>query len=107
MKKVLDFQHQNLFLWVAPIMAFGAALYFSLPYEPNIPYAIILSGALFTIMIWSRVPLVLRAVAIFMFGFIYAFAYTHVIDTPQPCVIQMLLARFTRLISQMINHASI
>ncbi len=64
-------------------MAFGAALYFSLPYEPNIPYAIILSGALFTIMIWSRVPLVLRAVAIFMFGFIYAFAYTHVIDTPQ------------------------
>ena len=64
-------------------MAFGAALYFSLPYEPNVPYATILSAALFAIMIWSRVPIILRAVAIFMFGFIYACAYTHAIDTPQ------------------------
>ena len=64
-------------------MAFGAALYFSLSYEPIIPYAIILSGALFAIMIWSRVPYILRAVATFMFGFVYACAYTHAIDTPQ------------------------
>ena len=64
-------------------MAFGAALYFTLPYEPNIPYAPILSGALFAIMIWSRVPIILRAIAIFMFGFVYAYAYTHAIDTPQ------------------------
>lgn len=64
-------------------MAFGAALYFTLPYEPNIPYAPILSGALFAIMIWSRVPIILRAIAIFMFGFVYAYTYTHAIDTPQ------------------------
>ena len=83
MGKVLDFQRQNLFLWVGPIMAFGAALYFSLSYEPIIPYAIILSGALFAIMIWSRVPYILRAMATFMFGFVYACAYTHAIDTPQ------------------------
>lgn len=64
-------------------MAFGAALYFTLPYEPNIPYPFILAGALFAIMIWKRVPITLRAIAIFMFGFMYACAYTQLIDTPQ------------------------
>lgn len=83
MGKVLDFQRKNLFLWATMIMAFGAALYFSLPYEPNVPYATILSAALFAIMIWSHVPIVIRAIAVFMFGFIYACAYTHIIDTPQ------------------------
>lgn len=83
MHKILDFQRQNMFLWVGIIMAFGAALYFTLPFEPDVPYAMILAGALFAIMIWKRVPIALRAVATFMFGFIYASAYTHAINTPQ------------------------
>ena len=64
-------------------MSLGAGLYFTLPYEPNIPYALILAGALFAIMIWKRVPTILRAIAVFMFGFMYACAYTHIINTPQ------------------------
>lgn len=64
-------------------MAFGAALYFAFPYEPDIPHAYILAILLFVIMIWKSVPVILRALAIFMFGFMYACAYTHIIDTPQ------------------------
>ena len=64
-------------------MTFGAALYFTLPYEPNIPFAWILATALFGVIVWKRVPIVLRAVALFMFGFVYSSAYTQMIDTPQ------------------------
>ena len=83
MRKVLENQYQNLFLWVGLVMSLGAALYFTLPYEPNIPYSFVLAGALFAIMIWKRVPIFLRGLAIFMFGFMYACAYTNIIDTPQ------------------------
>ena len=83
MQKFIENQYQNLFLWSPMVMAFGAALYFSLSYEPAVPYAWLIAGALFTIMIWKRVPIALRAIATFMFGFMYACAYTHAIDTPQ------------------------
>ena len=83
MWKVLENQRQNLFLWTGIVMAFGAALYFTLPYEPNIPFAGILAAALFGVMTWKHVPIVLRAVAVFMFGFVYSSAYTQMIDTPQ------------------------
>lgn len=83
MRKFIENQYQNLFLWSPMVMAFGAALYFSLSYEPAVPYAWLIAGALFTIMIWKRVPIALRAIATFMFGFMYACAYTHAIDTPQ------------------------
>lgn len=83
MQKFIENQYQNLFLWSPMVMAFGAALYFSLSYEPAVPYAWLIAGALFAIMIWKRVPIALRAIATFMFGFMYACAYTHAIDTPQ------------------------
>ena len=83
MWKVLKNQYQNTFLWVGITMAFGAALYFTLPYEPNIPFAYILTIALFAIMIWKRVPIFLRRAVVFLFGFMYACAYTQIIDTPQ------------------------
>lgn len=64
-------------------MAFGAALYFVLPYEPIIPYVYILTVTLLIITFWKRVPIILRAISVFLFGFMYACAYTHLIDTPQ------------------------
>lgn len=83
MLKFLRNQYQNLFLWASITMAFGAALYFVLPYEPIIPYVYILTVTLLIITFWKRVPIILRAISVFLFGFMYACAYTHLIDTPQ------------------------
>ncbi len=83
MLKLLKNQRPNLFLWVGLVMAMGAALYFTIAHQPDIPYAGFLTMALFAIMIWKRVPIILRAICTFLFGFIYAYVYTDVIDTPQ------------------------
>ena len=83
MWKWIENQHQNLFLYVGLTMACGAALYFSIPFEPSIPYAALLAMALGAIAIWKRVPVILRAIAIFLFGFVYAYIYTNAVDTPQ------------------------
>ena len=82
MQKLLAAQHENLFLWVPFIMAAGGALYFSLWFEPHIPFGCIISGILFAIICLWRAPAVLRAILIFVFGFLYACAYTNTIDTP-------------------------
>ena len=79
----LEKQRQNLFFWVSVIMALGAALYFVLSYEPFIPYSIVLASALFCVVVWKRVPIFLRILSAFMFGFIYAYTYTNIIATPQ------------------------
>ena len=52
MKEFLEKQHQNLFLWAPFMLAFGAALYFVLPFEPNITHP----GLAFTagmIILWA------------------------------------------------------
>ena len=82
MQKILEFQKENLFLWVPFIMAAGAALYFGLGFETHIPFATIISVILFITMCLWRAPIILRAIVIFIFGFCYAYAYTDVIDTP-------------------------
>jgi competence protein ComEC len=83
MRDWFDNQYQNLFLYVPFLLAFGAALYFIIPYEPNLIFApVILCLTGVTIFI-RRVPNILRAALIFLFGFCYAYVFTDFIDTPK------------------------
>ena len=75
-------QQDNLFLWVPFIMAAGGALYFSASVEPHIPFAPLISVILFGLICLWRAPIIIRTLLIFVFGFIYACAYTNIIDTP-------------------------
>ncbi len=83
MKKWLEFQSDNLFLYVPFLMAAGAALYFSLSVEPNLIMPFVISGTLIIIACINKVPKFIRALALFLFGFCYACAFTHIINTPQ------------------------
>lgn len=82
MKEIIGLQYKNSFLWVPFIMAFGAALYFSLGIEPNFHFPILIMCLLVAI-IYKKNNLLLRAIALFFFGFFYAMSFTHIIDTPQ------------------------
>ena len=83
MKKWLEIQSDNLFLYVPFLMAAGAALYFSLSVEPNLIMPFVISGTLIIIACINKVPKFIRALALFLFGFCYACAFTHIINTPQ------------------------
>ena len=82
MKEILNYQYKHIFLWMPFVIAFGAALYFSLGLEPNFHFPIIitlLSGAAF----FMRKNILLRAACLFLFGFFYAMSFTHITDTLQ------------------------
>lgn len=82
MRKFLENQYVNLFLWMPFMLAFGAGLYFNFPFEPNIFVCIF--GAIITIiLIFCKTPILIRAIALFIFGFCYAALFTHVFATPQ------------------------
>ena len=83
MKKWLEIQSNNLFLYAPFLMAVGAALYFSLSFEPNLFAPFVISVTLFVISCIRKVPKVIRALALFAFGFCYACAFTNIINTPQ------------------------
>ncbi len=87
MRKFLELQRENMFLYVPFIMAAGAALYFGATTEPNIPYPDfilpILSLIFFVAMILIHRPIFVRAIFIFIFGFVYAATFTHLIATPK------------------------
>lgn len=82
MLELLKNQKPNLFLWVPFIMAAGGALYFLGEIEPVIPFTWLISAILFVMMCVWRLPIIIRAGLIFMFGFCYAATYTDLIDTP-------------------------
>lgn len=83
MQKLFEQQYGNLFLWTPVLMAFGAALYFTLPTElPVYAIAILTALTAVSIVIWHA-SYILRAIATFAFGFVYAAIFTVVIDTPQ------------------------
>ena len=82
MQEIWKVQKDNLFLWVPFIMAAGGALYFSIGIDPHIPFAFLISAILFGTMCFWRAPIIIRAILIFLFGFVYACAYTNTIDTP-------------------------
>ena len=83
MRDWLDNQYQNLFLYVPFLMAGGAALYFSLPYEPDLIFAPILLLLLGTAIFIRRIPNMLRGALIFIFGFCYALVFSNLMDTPK------------------------
>ena len=83
MREWIDNQWQNLFLYVPFLMACGAALYFSLNHEPDFICTEIITVCLAIGIIWKRIPNMLRAILLFLFGFYYAATFTHIIDTPQ------------------------
>ncbi len=83
MRDWLKNQYQNLFLYVPFLMAGGAALYFTCEQEPPMicafVFMLLCGGAIFI----KHVPLILRAICIFVFGFCYACVFTNLIDTPK------------------------
>lgn len=81
MKEFIDNQYKNIFLWMPFVMAFGAALYFSIGVEPNFNFPILIT-ILLAAIIYKKKNIILRAIAIFLFGFFYAMSFTHIIDTP-------------------------
>ena len=82
MQKLLENQYQNLFLWTGVLMALGAGLYFALPFEPKLFFPIVITALLAVLALVPRMPLLLRGMVIFAFGFCYAYSYTRIIDTP-------------------------
>lgn len=83
MRDFIDNQYQNLFLYVPFLMAFGAAVYFALPTEPDFMFMPIVTIIMAGCMLIKRIPVILRAVFIFVFGFCWACTYTHAINTPK------------------------
>ena len=82
MNDFLQNQSDNLFLWVPFIMAFGAGLYFNVPQEPNLVLCVI--GAVICLVLSCvRVPILIRILSLFVFGFCYAGAFAHYINMPQ------------------------
>lgn len=82
MKEFIENQYKNLFLWSPFVAAFGAALYFSLDTEPVFMFPLliaILSGAI----IFKNKNVIIRAIALFIFGFFYAMCFTQMVATPQ------------------------
>lgn len=83
MRDWINNQYQNLFLYVPFLMAGGGALYFTSEYEPSFTgtflFMLLCGGLIFI----KRVPIILRAVCIFVFSFCYACVFTNLIDTPK------------------------
>lgn len=82
MKEILNNQYKNLFLWTPFVMAFGAALYFSIEQEPNFHFPILITLLLCGI-IYKYKNVMIRACALFLFGFFYAMSFMNLVDTPQ------------------------
>lgn len=82
MQELWQNQSSNLFLWVPFLLAFGAGLYFNLPYEPNTILCIIFAivSAALTL---CKTNILIRTISLFVFGFCYAATFTNIIKTPQ------------------------
>lgn len=83
MRDWLDNQYQNLFLYVPFLMAFGAALYFTQWDEPCLITTFITTIVLGAICFIKHVPIIFRAIFIFVLGFCYACVFTNFINTPK------------------------
>lgn len=81
MRELIENQYENTFLWTPILMAFGAALYFSLPDEPHILLIAAAAMAL-VVCIVRRASYPMRGIGIFIFGFVYAAMFTAAINTP-------------------------
>ncbi len=83
MKEFLDKQSENRFFWVPMLMAFGAALYFIMPNEPNITYPVLSFIAGTIILLFGKMSFILRGAVLLLCGFLYAAFYTtNLVSTP-------------------------
>ena len=82
MQELLENQRENLFLYVPFVMAFGAALYFSGSSEPNLIICCVMAVVAFWAAAFLRLPIIVRGILLFIFGFCYACAYTDILNTP-------------------------
>lgn len=82
MQRFIENQSQNLFLWTPFLVAMGCALYFSLDAEPS-NFGIGVLCTIFIVGLFLRKSIIARAVALCIFGVLYAAAYTYILATPQ------------------------
>ncbi len=64
-------------------MAAGAALFFGGDVNPNLGHVIFATVIMAGILIAFRRSIFVRAISAFVFGFVYAYAFTAILDTPQ------------------------
>ena len=83
MKDWGKYQRENLFWFTPFLMAFGAALYFTMLDEPHIIGLPIITIILFAALFINRIPMAIRGALLFMFGFCYAALYSGLNDTPK------------------------
>ena len=83
MRDWIENQWQNLFMYVPFLMAFGAAVYFSMTNEPNLFLAPPISVILFVCLFIKKIPRLIRGALLILFGFYYAATFTNIINTPQ------------------------
>lgn len=83
MQEFFHNQIYNKFFWVPFALAFGAALYFAMPAEPNVSHPILAFIAGTVILLFGKVNFVLRGAMLFLCGFLYAICFTHYfVSTP-------------------------
>lgn len=82
MKEWIHAQYQNAFVWVPFIMAFGAAMYFTCETMACI-FGCALAGLILCWGMLRKNKYAMRAAALFIFGMLYAMAYTNIIATPR------------------------
>lgn len=83
MQKFMQNQYGNLFLWVPILLAGGAAAFFGGVWDPTTLTVILAAVIMIGLVVIFRKNIFVRAVAIFVFGFCYAYAFTAVLRTPQ------------------------
>ena len=83
MKEFLSKQCENRFFWVPILLAFGAALYFIMPNEPNISHPVLAFITGMIILLFGKMDFILRSAMLFLCGFLYAVFYTQfLVSTP-------------------------
>ena len=82
MQDWLRHQFQNAFLWTPILLSFGAAMYFACP-DTVCTVAGGFAAAIFIGAIVARRKIPARAAGAFLFGFLYAVAFTYIVDTPR------------------------
>ncbi len=73
----------NLFLWTPFVMAAGGALFFGGAYNPSPAVMISASIIIAGLVCVFRRNIFVRAVALFVFGFVYAAVFTSILNTPK------------------------
>ena len=83
MQEFFHNQIENKFFWVPFALAFGAALYFTMPNAPNVSHPAIAFIAGIIILLFGKMNFFLRGAMLFVCGFLYTICFTHYfIGTP-------------------------